>query len=896
MKQETQPSNLAAGQELKEYQLEALNWLIHLHSMNVNGILADEMGLGKTIQTISLLAYLHLHDQTITHLIIVPKVTIKNWERELNKWLPNMKVCFFYGDKEERKVLTEQTIKNEKFDVILTTFECAMKEKFALAKLTYEYLIIDEAHRIKNDKAKFSLIVRQFNSRHRLLLTGTPLQNNLHELWSLLNFLMPNIFNDSEEFDRVFNLDSASQEEQLKIVKQIHQLLRPFVLRRLKSEIEFKLPPKKEIYLYVGLSKLQRNMYKKILSKNIDVVNGVTKDRIQLLNILMQLKKVCNHPYLFPNIEEGPPYIEGEHLVNNSMKLKVLDVLLKKIHNEGNKVLIFSQMTTLLNILDDYCRYRGFQYVRIDGQTSSEDRDIRIEDFQSPTSDKWIFLISTRAGGLGINLHAANIVILYDSDWNPQVDLQAIDRAHRIGQTKPVTVYRFVCEGTVEEKIVERAAKKLKIDHLIIQKGKNVQNKVSAVEMTKILQYGADKIISQSNDEVEENIEKILEYSINKTEAINLKTLEEKININNLSLNAGNKDNIYEFDGQDYRKKNDDSQNQINTFVSIADALGVRERKIIHNNLIMGPKKPKLSRTKHLEGWYAKAGGGYIHQFYDRESLDYLDEKEKKYKEYLKLKETGELKKNTTKPEEFTSEDEAYRNELIKQGFMKWTKKDFSKFLRAAEVNGLNDPEMISKMMKTKTTDEVSKYIEVFKKRIDEFPNGERIMAKINKFESEKNKINEYQMLIEEYFMKISNEVKTNVYDAITIPYKDYKVKNLHKDLFDEEEDKYLMCLMFKYGYRNWNPIKFHILMDPFMKFNLNMKMKSEQELLDRANYLIMCLKMHKKKELERQLQAQQHHSSNHHHHHHHHSSSRNKSAKRKIKKVVKKKKKKGKK
>ena len=534
MKQETQPSNLAAGQELKEYQLEALNWLIHLHSMNVNGILADEMGLGKTIQTISLLAYLHLHDQSITHLIIVPKVTIKNWERELNKWLPNMKVCFFYGDKEERKVLTEQTIKNEKFDVILTTFECAMKEKFALAKLTYEYLIIDEAHRIKNDKAKFSLIVRQFNSRHRLLLTGTPLQNNLHELWSLLNFLMPNIFNDSEEFDRVFNLDSASQEEQLKIVKQIHQLLRPFVLRRLKSEIEFKLPPKKEIYLYVGLSKLQRNMYKKILSKNIDVVNGVTKDRIQLLNILMQLKKVCNHPYLFPNIEEGPPYIEGEHLVNNSMKLKVLDVLLKKIHNEGNKVLIFSQMTTLLNILDDYCRYRGFQYVRIDGQTSSEDRDIRIEDFQSPTSDKWIFLISTRAGGLGINLHAANIVILYDSDWNPQVDLQAIDRAHRIGQTKPVTVYRFVCEGTVEEKIVERAAKKLKIDHLIIQKGKNVQNKVSAVEMTKILQYGADKIISQSNDEVEENIEKILEYSINKTEAINLKTLEEKININNL--------------------------------------------------------------------------------------------------------------------------------------------------------------------------------------------------------------------------------------------------------------------------------------------------------------------------------------------------------------------------
>ena len=285
--------------------------------MNVNGILADEMGLGKTIQTISLLAYLNLKNQNLTHLIIVPKVTIKNWEREINKWLPSVKVLLFYGDKEERKILTEQTLKNEKFEIILTSFEISMIEKSALSKLNYEYLIIDEAHRLKNDKAKFSKVVRQFNSKHRLLLTGTPLQNNLHELWSLLNFLMPSIFDDSQEFDRIFNLDTATEDGQLKIVKQIHQLLKPFVLRRLKSEIEFKLPPKNEIYLYVGLSDLQKKMYKQILSRNIDAVNGVSKDRIQLLNILMQLKKVCNHPYLFPNIEKGPPYIEGEHLFNN---------------------------------------------------------------------------------------------------------------------------------------------------------------------------------------------------------------------------------------------------------------------------------------------------------------------------------------------------------------------------------------------------------------------------------------------------------------------------------------------------------------------------------------------------------------------------------------------------
>jgi SWI/SNF-related matrix-associated actin-dependent regulator of chromatin subfamily A member 5 len=316
-------------------------------------------------------------------------------------------------------------------------------------------------------------------------------------------------------------LNTANEEDQQKIVKQIHSLLKPFVLRRLKSEVEFKLPNKKEIYLYVGLSELQKTMYKQILTKNVDVVNGVSKDKIQLLNILMQLKKVCNHPYLFPKVEKGPPYIEGEHLIYNAMKLKVLDVLLKKIKNENGKCLIFSQMTTLLNILDDYCRYRGFLYCRIDGSTSSEDRDKRIEDFQSPNSDKFIFLLSTRAGGLGINLHAANVVILYDSDWNPQVDLQAIDRAHRIGQTRPVSVYRFVTEGTVEEKIIERAAKKLKIDHLIIQRGKSVQNKVTALEMTNIIQYGIDKLFNLNEETTERDIEDILEYSINKTETLN---------------------------------------------------------------------------------------------------------------------------------------------------------------------------------------------------------------------------------------------------------------------------------------------------------------------------------------------------------------------------------------
>ena len=850
--------------------------------MNINGILADEMGLGKTIQTIALLAYLNLKSDSLTHLIIVPKVTIKNWERELNKWLPNIKLLFFYGDKDERKILSEHTIKESHYDIILTTFECSMKEKTALATLDYEYLIIDEAHRLKNDQGKFSMIVRKFNSKHRLLLTGTPFQNNLHELWSLLNFLMPNIFNDSEEFDRIFNLDTATEEGQMQIIKQIHQLLKPFVLRRLKSEIKYKIPPKKEIFLYVGLSELQKSMYKQILSKNIDVVNGVNKDRIQLLNILMQLKKVCNHPYLFPNVEQGPPYIEGEHLIYNSMKLKILDVLLKKIHSEtNNKVLIFSQMTTLLNILDDYCRYRQFAYLRMDGQTSSEDRDKRIEEFQNPNSGKWLFLISTRAGGLGINLHAANIVILYDSDWNPQVDLQAIDRAHRIGQTKPVIIYRFVCEGTVEEKIVERAAKKLKLDHLIIQKGKKSENKATAVEMTTMLQYGADKIFSDKNENNEEaTIEQILEYSINKTQTVNntvLKSIEEKLNVANLSLNTGNKD-IYQFEGEDYKKKNELSDN----FIKLSYAIGNREHKKIREDV---GNKIKTIKARHRDGWKLLAGGGYIHQFFDSSTLDYLDEKEKLWKEYLQKLEEKKSKENVDEdnnnkkndsinnsnkgeeeseleiPEEFTEKDEKYREELLKEGFKTWTKKDFARFLNSAEMVGLDEPEQISHLMKTKTPEEVIKYIKVFKKRIDDFPNGDRIMARINKSESEKNKNNEYQSIIDEYYNLLIEDEENelcDVFSKIKISYKEYKNKksiNNNKELFNPEEDKYLLCLLIKYGYRNWNPIKFHILTDPFMKFNINMKMKTEQELMDRANYIINCLKLEIKRAKEKKEQ-----------------------------------------
>jgi len=296
---------------------------------------------------------------------------------------------------------------------LLTTYDIARKDNFCLAKLEYEMIIIDEAHNIKNDKSVLAQVVRKFKAKHKLLLTGTPLQNNLHELWSLLNYLMPQVFDSDEEFTNVFNFDTYSEVEQTKLIQKIQKLLRPFMLRRLKSEVEKGLPSKNETILFIKLSKLQHSMYKKILKDDFHIING-TGDNIHLMNTLMQLKKVCNHPYIFDGVEEGPPFIDGEHLMTNCTKFRVLDKLLPKLKAHGDKVLIFAQMVMLLNILDDYLRYRGYKYLRIDGQTSSLDRETRIDDFMKPESDYFIFLLTTRAGGCGINLHAANVAIIYE--------------------------------------------------------------------------------------------------------------------------------------------------------------------------------------------------------------------------------------------------------------------------------------------------------------------------------------------------------------------------------------------------------------------------------------------------------------------------------------------------
>ena len=329
--------------------------------------------------------------------------------------------------------------------------------------------------------------------------------------------------------------------------------------------------------MYIGMSDMQVKWYKKILEKDIDAVNGAggkRESKTRLLNIVMQLRKCCNHPYLFEGAEPGPPYTTDEHLVFNAGKMVMLDKLLVRLKKAGSRVLIFSQMSRLLDILEDYCVFRDFKYCRIDGGTAHEDRISAIDDYNKPDSEKFVFLLTTRAGGLGINLTSADIVVLYDSDWNPQADLQAMDRAHRIGQTKQVVVYRFVTENAIEEKVLERAAQKLRLDQLVIQQGRaQIAAKAAANkdELLNMIQHGAEKVfqtkgatgaLAEKGAELnDDDIDEILKHGEQRTAELNARY--EKLGIDDLQKFTS--ESAYEWNGQDFtNKKKEIGMNWIN--------------------------------------------------------------------------------------------------------------------------------------------------------------------------------------------------------------------------------------------------------------------------------------------------------------------------------------------
>ncbi len=827
------------GGTMRDYQVAGLNWLISLHENGISGILADEMGLGKTLQTISFLGYLrHIMDITGPHLVIVPKSTLDNWRREFEKWTPEVNVLVLQGAKEERNVLIQDRLVDEDFDVCITSYEMILREKSHLKKFAWEYIIIDEAHRIKNEESSLAQVIRLFNSRNRLLITGTPLQNNLHELWALLNFLLPDVFGDAEAFDQWFSGQGGDQDT---VVQQLHRVLRPFLLRRVKSDVEKSLLPKREINLYIGMSDMQVKWYKKILEKDIDAVNGAggkRESKTRLLNIVMQLRKCCNHPYLFEGAEPGPPYTTDEHLIYNAGKMLMLDKLLGRLQKQGSRVLIFSQMSRLLDILEDYCVFRDFKYCRIDGSTAHEDRIAAIDDYNKPDSDKFVFLLTTRAGGLGINLTSADIVVLYDSDWNPQADLQAMDRAHRIGQKKQVVVYRFVTEHAIEEKVLERAAQKLRLDQLVIQQGRaQIAAKAAANkdDLLTMIQHGAEQVFNNNGatgilaekgtDIGDDDIDAILRHGEERTAQLNARY--EKLGIDDLQKFTS--ESAYEWNGQDFtNKKKEIGIAWINPSKRERKEQSYSIDKYYKGALSTGgrtadskPKAPRAPKQIAIHDYQFFPPG--LEELQNRETAYFR--KEQNYKIPLSEGDEEDLAEREAEQQReqeeidnatpLTEEEQEQKHELAEQGFPDWNKRDFQQFINGSARHGRKNLEAISDDVDGKTLEEVKEYARVFWKRYTELHDYPKHIKTIEDGEERTRKIEHQRQMLKKKMAQYRvplQQLKIN-----------YSVSTTNKKVYTEEEDRFLLVLLDKFGIDSENiheRIRDEIRESPLFRFD----------------------------------------------------------------------------
>eukprot|EP00795_Rhopilema_esculentum_P017251 gene17251-8812_t len=604
-----QPAILNSSHQLKHYQLSGLNWLIALHKEGVNGILADQMGLGKTIQALAFIGYLIETGNSGPHVIIVPSSTFDNWVREIETWLPSVSYLQYKGSQDERRSLREEILYGEEeYNIIISTYNIAIstpKDRSLFRKLESHYVILDEGHMLKNVKSNRYKYLMDIRASRRLLLTGTPVQNNLLEMMSLLSFLMPDLFADrlnarhkrgsrresessfvarhkrgsrreressfvarhkrgsrreSENsfvarHKRGFRRERESSFEAQrkrwfvlerkssicaiqfnvlakyhgKIINTAKQILKPFILKRTKDTVLKDLPKKIEKLLYCEMTDHQKSMYKSLMAKCKKLA---ADDYSTAVAVFMQLRKVADHPLLerslyndenlrkmatdYIKVEIGnlalenailmvillvtescPQYENREscfeyvledmevmsdfelHIlcrekyylnkhclpteaILNSGKFKQLDELLPQMKSKDSRVLIFSQFTMLLDILETYLKHQNHRYLRLDGQTPVSSRQSLIDEYNS-NREIFVFLLSTRAGGLGINLTSADTVIMHDIDFNPAIDKQAEDRCHRVGQTRDVTIYKLISKDTIEEAMLECANRKLKL-------------------------------------------------------------------------------------------------------------------------------------------------------------------------------------------------------------------------------------------------------------------------------------------------------------------------------------------------------------------------------------------------------------------------------------------------
>jgi len=510
---------------LRDYQLIGLEWMVNMHHQGLPMILGDEMGLGKTLQTISLISHIK---ETCGYngpsLVICPLSVLYSWCQEIEKHAPSLTYFRLHSSTSTQREIQKKTMSMEslKYDIIVTTYEMAKSQEIQnlISRLYFNYVVLDEGHVIKCTETQIAHAVRKIHSQNKLILTGTPLQNNLVELYGILNYMYPATFTSSEPFANCFDIGKNRVDADMLL--KANKLLKMFMLRRLKVEVEKLMPKKIETKILCPLSSTQVFWYKGFLMDKIetlitasDAENGgetsVAGRQTMLRNLCMQLRKCCLHPYLFAFAEAKKQ--EGtsiEELIATSGKLAVLDKVLSSMYKNGNRTCIFSQFTSMLNILEDYCVLRGWKYCRFDGSTPRAQRNHLINQFNAPGSDDFIFLMSTRSGGLGINLQTADTCILYDSDWNPQPDLQAMARVHRIGQKKTVHVYRLVSSGTIEERMIERAEKKLYLDQMV-NKGVSSQQMddagggLTAAELLETLKFGSNAVFSSSNEMPTEN-------------------------------------------------------------------------------------------------------------------------------------------------------------------------------------------------------------------------------------------------------------------------------------------------------------------------------------------------------------------------------------------------------
>ncbi|KAG7666267.1 IRC5 [[Candida] subhashii] len=628
-----QQPKLLSGATLKDYQLDGLEWLVTLYQNGLNGILADEMGLGKTIQCIAFLSFLIEKGIKGPFLIVVPLSTLSNWENEIRRFAPKVKVFKYGGNKVERAKIN---LRNKKdVNIILTSYEISIRDFSKLSNINWNYLIVDEGHRLKNNECLLIKFLKKLNVSNRLLLTGTPLQNNLNELWSLLNFILPDIFHDLELFQQWFNFDELTnfadneleEDEETKrlikiniqetLIKNLHTILKPFILRRLKRDVIWDLPPKKEYLIHIPLTPMQRKLYYDAINNKlakglievhlkefikfyhwdlfkhdlnkideflenggvVNKPNGSNKRstrssykeaesddeftatesetdvstistefnyeetlsriksirnksqqqtmilesvyhyvcknvrHLSLQNPMAQLRNICNSPYIYYD----PTYLPSQELpqnhsdekfmrslVANSAKFQFLNQIIPPLLSNNHKVLIFSQFTKLLDLLHDYFTNQDIAVCRLDGSTPQSERQDQINQFNKSKSEEKVFLLSTRAGGLGINLVGADTVILFDSDWNPQMDLQAIDRVHRIGQVNPVKIYRFITRGSIEEILITKSSNKRFLERLVLQMGEFKFNKLKKL-------IGVDNEGEDNNEEL--NVTELIEVT-----------------------------------------------------------------------------------------------------------------------------------------------------------------------------------------------------------------------------------------------------------------------------------------------------------------------------------------------------------------------------------------------